>query len=193
MDCYAEKVLSREQWQNVATAKEKTLQEELDKIKTAGIGMFEQMPHVAIDRWSGGAAESMLFSALEPYGVSWEPIVLTLDLQPRRNAGKETEKDWLNKDAALALLFLLLRDLAAGRVPLGFAVNRGMGEIKVNSIEFKGKNLQGDLSGLLDKPVVLNDGDGFFNKLDATELLTMLNSAWQTCVAAMKSKLPLDN
>jgi CRISPR/Cas system CSM-associated protein Csm3 (group 7 of RAMP superfamily) len=184
-DCYAEKVLLREQWQAVTAAKEKALQDELDKISDAGIGMFEQMPHVAVDRWTGGAADSMLFSVLEPRGINWEPIVLTLDLQPRRNAEKrkedeKAEADRLDKDAALALLFLLLRDMAAGRVPLGFAVNRGMGEIKINSIEFTGENLKGYLSALKNKPVVLGEGGGFFKKLDASELLDKLNKAWQT-------------
>jgi len=195
-DCYSDQNLSREEWQKVMTAKEKDLIKALDEIEQRWgeenkKRRFESSQHVAIDRWTGGAAESMLFSTLEPYGVSWEPIVLTLDLEPRRHA--RDDKAWANRDAALALLFLLLRDLVAGRVPLGFAVNRGMGEIKVNSIKFAGKYLQGELSVLKDNPVVLNDGDSFFNRLDATELLTALNTAWQKCVAAMRSNLPLGN
>jgi len=54
---------------------------------------------------------------LEPHAVEWEPITLTVDLDRTPPAG-------------VALLLLVLRDLANGRLPLGFAVNRGMGAVK---------------------------------------------------------------
>lgn len=194
MDCYAEKTSPRDQWEKVTTAKEKTLLEALENIKQKwekddegkeesekSKGSFEQAQHVAIDRWTGGAADSMLFSVLEPYGIKWEPLVLTLDLEPRRHA---EEKQWDNRDAAVALLFLLLRDLVAGRVPLGFAVNRGMGEVAIESIKFTGRELKDDLAVLMGegegKCIALNDGDSFFEKLGDMKLLQTLNDAWQT-------------
>jgi len=84
---------------------------------------------VAVDRWTGGAADQMLFSAVEPFGVTWEPIQLRLHLQ-----NLET------KEAAMALLWLLLRDLWEGNLGLGFGVNRGYGAIKVSMIELRGLN-----------------------------------------------------
>jgi CRISPR/Cas system CSM-associated protein Csm3 (group 7 of RAMP superfamily) len=36
------------------------------------------------------------------------------------------------------LLLLVLRDLAENRLPLGFATNRGMGEVEIEKIEIKG-------------------------------------------------------
>src|SRR5690606_150101 len=39
---------------------------------------LEWTDHVAIDRWTGGAAEARLFSVLEPATVTWEPLTLTL-------------------------------------------------------------------------------------------------------------------
>ncbi|MGH9959624.1 MAG: hypothetical protein ACREBC_21270, partial [Pyrinomonadaceae bacterium] len=185
MDCYAKQLLSREQWSRVTAQKEKELMSALDEIAQEWSDednkpKFEPAQHVAIDRWTGGSAESMLFSTLEPHGIAWEPIVLMLDLEPRRNAEKETDRDWRDKDAALALLFLLLRDLAAGRVPLGFAVNRGMGEIEVESIEFKGRGLRGDLSALQANRLVLEGGKSLFSELGAIGIdFNSLNNAWK--------------
>ena len=29
---------------------------------------------MTVDRWTGGAAESFLYTVLEPHGVAWEPL-----------------------------------------------------------------------------------------------------------------------
>ncbi|MUN41081.1 RAMP superfamily CRISPR-associated protein [Actinomadura litoris] len=89
---------------------------------------LDQADHVAIDRWTGGAADHLLFSVLEPHGVDWEPIRLTVDLT--RLGG--------HRNVALALLLLVLRDLEQRRVPLGGMVNRGFGDVAIESIEFSG-------------------------------------------------------
>lgn len=89
---------------------------------------LDQADHVAIDRWTGGAADHLLFSVLEPHGVDWEPIRLTLDLTRLGD----------RRDVALALLLLVLRDLEQRRIPLGGMVNRGFGDITIASIEFSG-------------------------------------------------------
>lgn len=81
--------------------------------------------HVAIDRWTGGAADGLLFSVLEPPVMVWEPIVIDLDFA-RLDGG--------DRLPAVALLLLVLDDLAAGRLPLGFAGNRGMGAVTVERI-----------------------------------------------------------
>jgi hypothetical protein len=79
--------------------------------------------HVAIDRWTGGGAEHLLFSGFEPFNVDWHPIVLTLNL--RRVPTKAL------CDAAIALLFLLVRDLNEGRMTIGYGANRGYGSARV--------------------------------------------------------------
>ncbi|GLW64300.1 hypothetical protein Arub01_25440 [Actinomadura rubrobrunea] len=89
---------------------------------------MDQADHVAIDRWTGGAAHGRLFSVLEPHGVKWEPIRLTIDLT-RLGRYRET---------ALALVLLVLRDLRQHRLPLGGMVNRGFGDVIVESITFTG-------------------------------------------------------
>lgn len=83
--------------------------------------------HVAIDRWTGGASDGALYNAIEPdRGLEWEPIRLHIDL---RRGERYAER---------ALLWLVLCDLAAGRIPLGFGVNRGYGDILIDHLELSG-------------------------------------------------------
>jgi hypothetical protein len=81
--------------------------------------------HVAIDRWTGGAAESLLYSAIEPRPAAWQPIRLRL---------RSGQGDQAGDTAALALLWLTLRDFCAGRIALGFGANRGYGDFEVQSL-----------------------------------------------------------
>ncbi len=94
--------------------------------------------HVAIDRWTGGAAENLLFTVLEPATASWEPIRLSLDTRRVGSAG----------DQALALLLLVLRDLADGWLAPGFGGTRGRGAISVASVSFTGAGLPEPWAGL---------------------------------------------
>lgn len=96
-----------------------------DRLEDLGMA---QADHVALDRWTGGAADGRLFSVLEPHAVKWEPIRLSVDLT---RLGAE-------RDSALALLLLTLRDLADGRIPLGALTNRGFGDIDVTEITLTG-------------------------------------------------------
>jgi CRISPR/Cas system CSM-associated protein Csm3 (group 7 of RAMP superfamily) len=109
------------------------LLEDLDELGLA------QADHVGLDRWTGGAADGRLFSVLEPYGVDWNPIRLSVDLtRLSGSAGEDAQPNGGDEKAALALLLLTLRDLAAGRVPLGALVNRGFGDIEVSGITLTG-------------------------------------------------------
>jgi CRISPR/Cas system CSM-associated protein Csm3 (group 7 of RAMP superfamily) len=92
----------------------------------ADLGL-ERADHVAIDRWTGGAAPGRLFSVLEPHAVTWQPLRLAVDLDRLATL----------RDAAVALLLLVLRDLAAGRVPLGYATNRGLGDATVTTLTLR--------------------------------------------------------
>lgn len=90
---------------------------------------IERAMHVAIDRWTGGAATAFLYSAAEPMPEAnpWRPMRLSY----RARAGDEAALH-------LALLWLVLEDLRAGRIGLGFGKNRGYGEIAIERIEFAG-------------------------------------------------------
>lgn len=116
-DCYARRACPPKDWHAVETAAD-DVTFALEKTR---LGELQQAFHVAVDRWTGGAADTRLFNVLEPHGVRWEPLRLTVDLG---RLGDE-------RDAALALLLLVLRDLGCGRIPLGYGVNRGLGAVRV--------------------------------------------------------------
>ena len=134
-DCYGDLGIKSEQWQAIAQATNTDeLQNALKALNSTGLRDTQQAYHVAVDRWTGGAAQSMLYSALEPFGVEWQPLRLTLNL----NRIPENERL-----CAIALLLLTLRDLSEGRIPLGYGVNRGMGAIAVTNISIQGQGLTG--------------------------------------------------
>ncbi|MDW8242456.1 MAG: RAMP superfamily CRISPR-associated protein [Thermogemmata sp.] len=136
-DCYGVRRLSPAQWQAIQAAEN---DEQLRRaLRAAGLGSWSQAYHVAIDRWLGCAAESMLYTVLEPLGTQWEPLVLELDLQRLPDT---------TRYAALALLLLTLRDLIQGRLPLGFATHRGMGAVQVTGLQVQGYGLHPPLSEL---------------------------------------------
>lgn len=111
--------------------------------------------HVAIDRFLGRQAEGKLYSARTPRrgrGAesphSWEPIRVELDLDrlvPVRDPVRpETPPIWRSASEETrcietALLLLVLRDLAAGLLPLGFGAQRGMGDVRVSRVEVMGR------------------------------------------------------
>lgn len=93
-------------------------------------GRLEPAAHVAIDRWTSAPVHGALFSTLELWANAWEPITLTVDIAilEQRLDSHQMERD---RNAAMFLLLLTLRDLADGWVPLGFATNRGSGSVRM--------------------------------------------------------------
>lgn len=133
-DCHAETEIPAELWDQ---AHQPDAAAALERLREYGL---ERADHVAIDRWTGGAADGLLYSVLEPHGLTWSPITLTVDLRllarhsaAHTTAGPETGQPDV-ADAALALLLLVLRDLKAGRLPLGGSTHRGMGDVAVDEI-----------------------------------------------------------
>jgi CRISPR/Cas system CSM-associated protein Csm3 (group 7 of RAMP superfamily) len=98
--------------------------------------------HVAVDRWTGGAAENLLFSVLEPASAEWAPIRMSVDARRARAPGDP------DGEKALALLLLVLRDLADGWLALGFGGTRGRGSIAVSQVAFSGSGLPGAWAAL---------------------------------------------
>jgi CRISPR/Cas system CSM-associated protein Csm3 (group 7 of RAMP superfamily) len=166
-DCYAKEPMNVEQWRKVEVARDDQPKEESQQQGASEVSYFkrelwrylraidqqQETPpedsykeqtkkfsiehHVAIDRWTGGASEGALYSVLAPAKVDWEPMRLTLDFS-RMYEGEEGSP----KLPALMLLLLTLRDVAEGRLPFGFATNRGMGEIEVTNLTFSGEGLE---------------------------------------------------
>lgn len=104
--------------------------EERKRLAEAGM---DQADHAAIDRWTGGAADERLYSVLEPHGVEWEPLRLSVDLTRLGDY----------RGICLALLLLVLRDLQGGRIALGGMITRGFGDIDVESITVSGHHWPG--------------------------------------------------
>ncbi|GAB4142820.1 MAG: hypothetical protein Kow0040_31910 [Thermogutta sp.] len=145
IDCFATQSVSVDHWQAVqAAGTDRELREFLDK---AGLSHWSEAYHVAVDRWLGSAAESMLYTIVEPHRTEWEPLTLETDL-------RRLPDDL--RLPAIALLLLVIRDLAQDRLPLGFATHRGMGAIKVTGLEIQGRDLEGDLENV--SRVELRDG-----------------------------------
>ncbi len=134
--CYAKNTLcSPQQWQQVEAAqtsaeKAHPLYDALNDVGLRETPYFEQGFHVAIDRWTGGAAEGFLYSAIEPFGVEWDPIEIRFDLSEDRLPSEY-------QAPALTLLLLLLRDLSEQRLTVGFGVNRGYGTLSAKKITFQ--------------------------------------------------------
>ncbi len=145
-DCFAAKQMNAETWQavevgkfdNDATYSDTKLHEALRKIDLTKISLsndekkaktkdFHISHHTAIDRFTGAASDGALFSVLKPSPTTtWENLHLSLDLKRI-----STE----NQLSSLMLLLLVLRDFAQNRLPLGFATNRGMGEVEEKEVE----------------------------------------------------------
>jgi CRISPR/Cas system CSM-associated protein Csm3 (group 7 of RAMP superfamily) len=139
----------------------------------------QQAFHVAIDRWTGGAADSFLYSNLEPMNVDWEPIEISLKLPL-----KLPQRDEPELKSYLALLFLLIRDLQSDRIPLGYGVNRGMGAIAINNIKLTGSGLETLLPNL-NFPLDLQGGNiGDLGQ----EILQTLTDVWIDKITKIQSE-----
>ncbi|WP_341530137.1 RAMP superfamily CRISPR-associated protein [Nostoc sp. UHCC 0302] len=164
-DCYANVPITPSAWEDIqAATDEKNLR---DALNNANLQNIQQAFHVAVDRWTGGAADGMLYSNLDLMKISWKPISLILDITH------------LTKDnfSPISLLLLCLRDFVDGRIPLGYGTNRGMGSIRVNKITINGDNLPDKLTKFTHVTLL----NGSLTDLDS-ELLKYLNNTWTTWI-----------
>ena len=142
-DCMSKQSISANTWEversNLAAQKARPR-----RILGRGGAELRRTEHVAVDRWTGGASEGRLFSELEPHGFEFEPLRLRLHVS---RLGE-------SPDAATMLLMVTLRELCAGRVPLGAKTMRGLGGIGVSRVQMKGRGLDidGDFPDLRSEP-----------------------------------------
>lgn len=179
-DCYATIPMEVAKWSNVENAAkskneefkefQKTLKTALEIPENSTENPFKKLQpamHVAVDRWTGGAADGMLYSVLEPIGVTWENIGIHLDLQRLKKYNSDLEQP------AIALLLLILRDFAHRKIPIGYGTNRGMGTVEVTEITMNCSQING-LTGIENQikidPSLSNLGN---------DLLRKLTEAWQ--------------
>ncbi|MBW4652152.1 MAG: hypothetical protein KME20_03735 [Kaiparowitsia implicata GSE-PSE-MK54-09C] len=178
-DCYATLEMTASDWAavgNTPKAKDDTFTQFEKTLATALGGRskpfqtLQPAMHVAIDRWTGGAADSMLYSVLEPIGVSWESIGLSLDAARLCRYHPQVVKP------AIALLFLVLRDFANRKIPIGYGTNRGMGTVEVTEMTSHGSSLS-DLDELMGAQTITSDLESL-----GAPLLNDLTQAWQQWV-----------
>ena len=182
-DCYGDVAIEAARWRKLLSA-ERGNEKSEGAFRPAGkivedAGLETRLrpaAHVAIDRWTGGAADGALYSVLEPIDTKWGPIELTIDprrllaIDPKHPATSETRAL-----AAVTLLILTLRDLARGSIPLGFAGNRGMGAVVVKSIAVTtAGNFPTELKALEKLALTITD----FAGLDQNGPLKLFEEAW---------------
>ena len=107
------------------------------------LGSPIKVPHVAIDRWTGGAVDGALFCELIYPNAQWQPIRIEVDAeQLKRNVridsdgGNSVDDEAVLKSARASwcLLCLALAELCAGTLPLGGKTTRGLGQVEVTGI-----------------------------------------------------------
>lgn len=169
-DCYSRQTISNKSWQAIASAtKDKELREALN---AAGLEKTQQGYHVAIDRWKGSAAETMLYSGLEPFGIQWEKLRFILNLN------RIPEEEVL---VAIAFILIIIRDLSNNRIPLGYGVNRGYGSIVINNVLIKAQGVK-NLS-MFERDINLEKGD--ITQLDSS-VLSLLDEAWKNWLVSSR-------
>lgn len=109
---------------------------------TTDLGPFLKVTHNAIDRWTGGVAEGLLFNEVTYPHATWNDIVIELDTaRLLQNVKIESGIGGLSLDECLrfaraswCLLCLAVAELSAGTLPLGGRTTRGHGQVEVTSI-----------------------------------------------------------
>lgn len=188
-------------WQRLLTLDASSPTERLahfkKEAKTTKWADFRPVAHVAIDRWTGGAANKFLFSRLEP---ELDVIKLTATIDFERIAPplswwivpcgcdpKGREELVSFRRAAFALFLLTLRDFARGRIPLGYGVNRGLGDLDLTEATFAGlkawKCVEIPVEMMPDR---LTADD--FDEKGKMEAFRPLQEAWSTYIKENKSE-----
>lgn len=96
---------------------------------------------VKIDRFTGGAYPTALFSEQPVFGLPETHLLIELDLR------QKDDQQELDKKAEVGLLLLLLKDLWTGDLPLGGESSVGRGRLRGLRAELKWTDLTWTLTG----------------------------------------------
>ncbi len=113
---------------------------------TKDTGPSVTVTHNAIDRWTGGVVERLLFKEVTYPHATWNDIVIEVDTaRLLQNVKTESGIGGLSLDECLpfaraswCLLCIALAELSAGTLPLGGRTTRGHGQVEVTSISVFG-------------------------------------------------------
>ena len=109
---------------------------------TKNTGPSVKVTHNAIDRWTGGVVEGLLFNEVTYPHATWNDIVIEVDtarlLQNVKNdsgiGGLSLNECLPFARASWCLLCIALAELSAGTLPLGGRTTRGHGQVEVTGI-----------------------------------------------------------
>ena len=113
---------------------------------TKDTGPSVTVTHNAIDRWTGGVVEGLLFKEVTYPHATWNDIVIEVDTTRLfQNVKTESSIAGLSLDdcvpfarASWCLLCIALAELSAGTLPLGGRTTRGLGQVEVTAISVSG-------------------------------------------------------
>ena len=109
---------------------------------TKDTGPSITVTHNALDRWTGGVVEGLLFKEVTYPHATWNDIVIEVDTaRLLQNVKTESGIGGLSLDECLpfaraswCLLCIALAELSAGTLPLGGRTTRGHGQVEVTSL-----------------------------------------------------------
>lgn len=134
--------VSTEKWEELVQVKQRGDTDEHEPswtvLQNSALADWHVMTHVAIDRWTGAAADGLLFADLEPRGVDWQEIGISI--RGGLPAG-QTERHVL---AGWALLALVLGEFAQGTLAFGHGTTRGLGQTKLTGASWHARELNLD-------------------------------------------------
>ena len=117
---------------------------------TKNTGPSVKVTHNAIDRWTGGVVEGLLFNEVTYPHATWNDIVIEVDTaRLLQNVKTDSGIGGLSLDECLpfaraswCLLCIALAELSAGTLPLGGRTTRGHGQVEVTSLRLSGADGQ---------------------------------------------------
>lgn len=117
---------------------------------TKDTGPSVTVTHNAIDRWTGGVVDRLLFKEVTYPHATWNDIVIEVDTaRLLQNVKTESGIGGLSLDECLpfaraswCLLCIALAELSAGTLPLGGRTTRGHGQVEVTSLSLSGADGQ---------------------------------------------------
>lgn len=121
--------------------------------------MWKKLDFVAIDRFTGGAADGAKFDA---YAL-WKPC-----FQCRLHL--ETPQAW-----EIGWLLYVLKDLIDGRVPVGFGAAKGFGDVLLENLKLTLGYAYPEAAPLNNLP---SDGDAFFLNVTSTQWDEIIQTGW---------------
>lgn len=109
---------------------------------TKDTGPSVTVTHNAIDRWTGGVVEGLLFNEVTYPHATWNDIVIEVDTaRLLQNVKTDSGIGGLSLDecipfarASWCLLCIALAELSTGTLPLGGRTTRGHGQVEVTGI-----------------------------------------------------------